>query len=138
MKDLIKISVPSHPKYLSVIRAVTGRLCQIFKIEDQTLEDIKLAIDEACTNVIKHAYKGDTSQKIVIKFIVKKNIFQVIIEDKGIKAHNDVLKGRDLDDVRPGGLGVHFIKKVFDTVEFDEKKKNGNRLILIRNVRTDR
>ena len=42
----------------------------------------------------------------------------------------DALQGRDLNDIRPGGLGIHFIKKVFEGFRFDDQKKKGNRLIL--------
>ena len=135
MKDAIIITIPSHPKYLSVVRAATGKMGQLCEIDETTIEDIKLAVDEACTNVIKHAYKGDTSKKINIEYVISKKGIKVIIEDNGIKAQKDLIRGRSLDDIRPGGLGIHFIKRVFDIFEFDEKKKNGNRLILIKHVK---
>jgi len=134
MRDAVVITVPSHPKYLSVVRGVTAKVGQIFEMDEQLVEDIKLAVDEACSNVIRHAYKGDTSKRIVLKYKIDKNRFQVIIEDWGIRADIDSIKGRSLDDVRPGGLGVHLIKRVFDTVMFDEKKKNGNKLILVKEM----
>jgi len=134
MKDYVAVTIPSHPKYLSVVRAMTSKVGQVNGIDEAVLEDIKLAVDEACANVIKHAYSGNTSGKIVIKYKTTPDIYQVIITDNGIKAQNDLLKGRDLDDVRPGGLGVHFIKRVFDVFELDEKKKKGNRLILIKRL----
>lgn len=134
MKDSITITIPSHPKYLSVVRLVTLKVGQIHGMKEELIENIKLAVDEACANVIKHAYRGNTSEKIVIKYTTTPENYQVIITDNGIKAHNDLLKGRDLDDVRPGGLGIHLIKRVFDIFELDEKKKQGNRLILIKHL----
>lgn len=135
MKDTLNLSIPSHPKYLSIVRTVTGKMGQLYEINETTTEDIKLAVDEACTNVIKHAYRGDTSKKIVLKYKVTQKSFKVIIEDTGIKTQKDLLKGRSLSDIRPGGLGIHFIKRVFDVFEFDEKKKNGNRLILVKHMK---
>jgi serine/threonine-protein kinase RsbW len=135
MKDSIVVTFPSHPKFLSVTRALTGKIGQLYEVEEATIEEMKLAVDEACTNVIKHAYHGDTSQKIVLKYKVSRTSFKVILEDSGVKARRYLIKGRNLDDVRPGGLGVHFIKKVFDVFEFDEKKKKGNRLTLIKYMR---
>lgn len=134
MRNTIVITVPSHPKYLSVVRGVTAKVGQILGMDEELVEDIKLAVDEACSNVIKHAYKGDTSKKIVLKYKTDKNRFQVIIEDWGVRADIDSIKGRSLDDVRPGGLGVHLIKRIFDAVLFDEKKKKGNRLILVKEM----
>ena len=132
MKDAIVITVPSHPKFLSVVRAVTVTAVRLYEIDDTTAEEIKLAIDEACTNIIKHAYRGDTSGKIVLKYSAGREAFKVVIDDNGLKARPESIRGRSFDDVRPGGLGIHFIKRVFDIYKFDAKKKRGNRLTLIK------
>lgn len=134
MKNSVVITVPSHPKYLSIVRSVTAGMGELNGLTASEVEDIKLAVDEACSNVIKYAYNGDTSKKVVVKFRVTKNKFEVIIEDNG-KTHPDRIEGRKLNDVRPGGLGVHLIKRAFDVVAFDERKKKGNRLRLSRNRR---
>lgn len=134
MKDCALITVPSNPKYLSVVRSVTTRMGELSGMSTQLIDDIKLAVDEACANVIKHAYKGDTGKKIVVKFRIRRKAFEVVIEDSGIKAQPELIRGRNLDDVRPGGLGIHFITRVFDVFAFDEKKKKGNRLRLIKHV----
>jgi len=130
MRESVVITVPSHPKYLSVIRATTITFGKLYGIREAELEDIKLAIDEACANVIKHAYKGDTTKKFIVKYKIEKNVFTIIIEDNGLKADIEFIQGRDLNDIRPGGLGIHFIRKVFDGFRFDDHKKKGNRLIL--------
>jgi len=90
------------------------------------------AVDEACSNVIKHAYAGDPNQEIGVTLRISPEAFEVIIEDSGLKADVASVKGRRLDDIRPGGLGVHLIKRACDIVEFDEKKKKGNRLRLVK------
>lgn len=132
MKNSVNITIPSHPKYLSVVRAATVRIGELYGMDNGLIEDLKLAVDEACSNVIKHAYKGDTNKKIVIKFANTKKTFKVIIEDNGVTVPIETIKGRCLEDIRPGGLGIHFIKRIFDVFEFDDKKKNGNRLRLIK------
>ena len=133
MRNRTVVTIPSHPRFLSVIRAVTTTMGKIQDLDEMVIEDLKLAVDEACSNVIKHAYGGDTSQRIVVKFNLQKG-FEVIIEDTGTKADPNLIEGRNLDDIRPGGLGIHFIRKVFDIFEFDRKKKRGNRLRLLRQV----
>jgi anti-sigma regulatory factor (Ser/Thr protein kinase) len=138
MKNSAVIIIPSHPKYLSVVRDVTLRMAEMCGIAETVREEIKLAVDEACSNVIKYAYKGEIDRKIVVKFKINRKRFEVIIEDNGIKADIESIKGRSLDDIRPGGLGIHFINKVFDTLSLDEKKKKGNRLKLIRYLKESR
>jgi len=132
MKERVRIDIPSHPKYLSVVRDVTERLGTVYGMDRKLRGDIKLAIDEACSNVIKHSYKGDTSKKIRLIYEINGELFKVIIDDSGVKADIKSLKGRNLDDVRPGGLGIHFIRKIFDVFRLDETKKRGNRLVLIK------
>jgi serine/threonine-protein kinase RsbW len=132
VKDAVIITIPSHPKYLSVVRAVTVGMAQLHEMTETVIDDIKLAVDEACSNVIKHTYKGETSRKITLRYAAKGRTFTVCIDDNGAKLTIEQMKGRSLDDVRPGGLGVHFIRKVFDIVKLDDRKRRGNRLILIK------
>ena len=134
MKDSAVIKIPSHPKYLSVVRCVTAGMCDLQGMDASDAENVKLAVDEACTNVIKHAYEGDTNQSIVVKLKTAKNKLEVIIEDSG-KKHPPFVEGRDLDDIRPGGLGIHLIKRAFDTFKFDDTKKKGNRIRLIKKIK---
>ena len=135
MKDSVIITIPSHPKYLCVVRAAAARIAETGGFSDAARDEITRGIDEACSNVIKYAYKGENTKRIVVKFKVTENQFKVTIDDTGIKADVEVLKGRNLDDVRPGGLGMHLIKRAFDISSFDKKKKKGNRLTLIRHIK---
>jgi anti-sigma regulatory factor (Ser/Thr protein kinase) len=109
---------------------------RIAAMAEEEVEDLKLAVDEACSNVIRHAYGGDTAKRIVVQFRITRKGLEVIIEDSGPKADPAIIRGRDLDDVKPGGLGVHFIRRTFDRVEFDPKKQTGNRLRLIKYLKT--
>jgi serine/threonine-protein kinase RsbW len=132
MMDLAVIKVQSDPKYLSVIRTVTAKMGELYGLSESAIEDIKLAIDEACSNVIKHAYGGDTHQSILVRYKMTKKGFEVLIEDNGVKVQPESIEGRNLDDIRPGGLGVHLIKRAFDIFQFDRRKRKGNRLKLVR------
>ena len=132
MNEKVTITIPSHPKYLSVIRAVTAKFGAVCGMSDSVTDGIKLAVDEACSNVIKHAYKGDTGKKIVVKYIITGKSFKVVIEDNGIKSDPESMKGRDLDDLKPGGLGIHFIRRYSMSLSLTAGRKTGNRLRLIK------
>jgi serine/threonine-protein kinase RsbW len=137
IKNPVIIAIPSDPKYLCVIRDVTVRLGVLNGVSETVTEQIKLAVDEACSNVIKHAYLGDTRKKIKVEYRVTPGAFEVIIEDSGRKADPELIKGRRLNEVRPGGLGIHFIRRVFDVFEFEAGRKRGNRLRLVRDMGKD-
>ncbi|MCG6552344.1 MAG: ATP-binding protein, partial [Candidatus Magnetominusculus sp. LBB02] len=134
----IVITIPSHPRHLSIVRAAALLAAEIYGMTTAEAEDIRHAVDEACSNVIKYAYKCDCTRKITVKFQETQTTFQVTIEDAGCKASMDDIKIRELDEIRPGGLGIHFIKKAFDVVAFDKKKRTGNRLLLTRYKNMDR
>ncbi len=135
MKDLFVIKTLSDPKYLSIVRAVSAKMGELSGLGEEAIDDVRIAIDEACSNVIKHAYGGDTSRTILIRFRKSQKGFEVWIEDEGKKVEPESIEGRDLDDIRPGGLGVHLIKRAFDIFAFDQRKKKGNRLRLVRFMR---
>ncbi len=87
MKDLAVIKIQSDPKYLSVIRMVTVKMGELQGLSESAIEDIKLGVDEACSNVIKHAYGGDIHQSILVKYKMTPKGFEVLIEShqKGIR-----------------------------------------------------
>lgn len=132
MSGKARITVPSDPAFLSAVRNFTARMAKLYGLDRRSASAVKLAVDEACTNIIKYAYGGSAAKKITIKYTTTARGFQVTIEDDGAKCRTSQLKGRSLLDVRPGGLGVHLIKRAFDVCEIDSRKKNGNRLRLIR------
>ena len=135
VRDSAVITIPSDPAFLCVVRAAAAKVAGICGLSEGEAQDIQLGVDEACSNVIKYAYRGDASRRIVVRFRISPGDLAVLLEDDGAKASPDCLKGRDLDDVRPGGLGAHLIRRAFDVVEFDIRKKKGNRLKLVRHLR---
>jgi anti-sigma regulatory factor (Ser/Thr protein kinase) len=131
MKDSVVIKVQSNPKYLSLVRSVTAKMGELYGLSSHD-RGCQTGVDEACSNVIKHAYGGDTHKNILVKYRVTKKGFEVLIEDNGIKVQPESIEGRNLNDIRPGGLGVHLIKRAFDIFQFDQRKRKGNRLRLVR------
>lgn len=129
---IVNIKVPSHPKYLSLVRTVTVKVAEISGMPKSVREHVKLAVDEACANVIRHAYRGDPGKSIGLRYEVTEKGFEVVIDDEGRKAELEKIKGRDLGKVKPGGLGTHFIRRAFEIIKFDGRKRKGNRLRLIR------
>ncbi len=80
------------------------------------VEEIILAVDEACQNIIRHAYCGDTDGEIVLELDLEGDTLIVSLLDFAAEVSPDRMKPRDLHDVRPGGLGTHFMRTVMDEV----------------------
>jgi serine/threonine-protein kinase RsbW len=123
---LLKMELPSNPDALCVVRNALEQLAQTLGFPDPECRAVVLAVDEALTNIIRHAYQGKADQPIEISFRriqaaqdgAHRPALEIVFEDQGAKVDAKKLCGRDLEDVRPGGLGLHFIKESMDAVEF--------------------
>jgi sigma-B regulation protein RsbU (phosphoserine phosphatase) len=91
--------------------------------------DIVLAIDEACQNIIRHAYKGDPDGVIELEICRSGDPLVFYLCDHAPEIDPRTVKPRDLDDVRPGGLGTHFIKEVMDRADFLPRPGGGGNLL---------
>lgn len=128
--DTVEFRVASDPKLLKIIRAGIAHLCELIGFTPQQSQQTMLAVDEACSNIIKYAYGGATDKPIIVTARLIQNGIEIILRDFGKKAVPAEIKSRDLDDLRPGGLGVHLIRSTMDVVSYETSRKRGNELRL--------
>jgi anti-sigma regulatory factor (Ser/Thr protein kinase) len=126
----IEIKLPSDPQFLKIIRGGIVHMGEICGFSDEECNAVTIAVDEAVSNIIKHTYNGDKNQKIVLRFKIMDDRLEVIIRDFGRKIDPKKIKPRELDDIRPGGLGVHLIKTTMDVVSYDNSLDVGNQLTM--------
>jgi len=94
-----------------------------------------LAVDEACANIMKHTYCGSTDRPIIARCVVNDELIEFQLEDYGPCVDLEKVKPRPLDELRPGGLGTHFINSAMDEVIYDTTGNpdgSGNLLRLIK------
>ena len=117
--QILRIRVPAKANRLKVIRAGTEQAAAFCEADEAWTVDLVMAVDEACQNVIRHAYVGwDEPGDIVVDFIRDRDRLIVHLMDFADPVDQSKIKSRDLDEVRPGGLGVHLIKSVTDEAIF--------------------
>lgn len=121
-RHLARIEVQSNPDRLRLVREMITDCCRFAACDDGLKTDLVLAVDEACQNVIRHAYKGRTDGRMEISVWLTERTnhrqMDIEIHDDADPVDPDKIKPRDLDDVRPGGLGTHLIREIMDTVDF--------------------
>lgn len=126
----VSLTVPSHPRYLYIIRSMIYPLALDAGFGKKGARHIVLAVDEACTNIIRYAYGGDHDKTITITVLDDADRFVVTLRDFGRKADRASIAPRALEDVRPGGLGTHFMAAVFEGVRYDTSCEQGTLLTL--------
>jgi serine/threonine-protein kinase RsbW len=137
---LLRMELRSNPEMLCVVRNALGVLAAKLGFSEAECHAVVLAVDEALTNIIRHAYLGDPERSIEASFHrihsprdgESEDALEIVLEDSGATADPEKMCGRALEDVRPGGLGLHFIRECMDTVEFSHSSgRNQLRLVKI-------
>jgi anti-sigma regulatory factor (Ser/Thr protein kinase) len=131
----IRIELRTDPALLHAVRALVWRYVNGFGASEEKTDEVVLAVDEACTNAFRHSCEGRSDDRIVLRLRQNAACLDIELEDDGIPAPQDRLQPRelgppDLDDLRPGGLGIHLIRRVFDEVTFTPGEKQGNRVLM--------
>ena len=124
-----------HSSSLKEIRTFAREILAKDDILKSTSDDVVLAIAEAAQNIVKHAYNGkETTDNLKVKISYNNNQLKIDLYDKGEPAIPTNIKPRDVDDIKPGGLGTFFIGQIMDEVMFKTAATDwGNHLILIKN-----
>lgn len=120
MHHIERIHLLSRANNLSPLRGMIKKIYAESDINNKDIDDVIIAINEACMNIIQHAYKGFEEGEIIVDFFKNKNEIMIRIHDFADKSDFDSIKSRDLEDVRPGGIGVHFMSTIMDKIEYQE------------------
>ena len=129
---LCTLSVPARATSLRLIRQAVSNTALSCGFNKETSQDLVLAVDEACQNVVRHAYGGREDGDMNIEIRCEGNSYIILIRDFAPAVDVSKIKPRDLDDVRPGGLGVHFIREVMDDVQHMPPPDGQGNLLLLK------
>jgi serine/threonine-protein kinase RsbW len=128
----------SKTENLSEIRKFVENFLEVNSVSLQDKEKIILAIDEACTNKIKHAYNFDGSKLISITLEIKDKIFIARISDWGKSFEPTQIPVPDLEENyksrKKGGYGIYLMKKLMDQIEYKFLESGENVIILKRKI----
>lgn len=134
-----KLIVKSRTENLSKIREFISSNASEAGFSKDEIDNIILAVDEACTNVIKHAYKYSPDEDLMIEIKYNKSAFTVTIEDKGISFDPTLIPSPDLQkyhrEHRVGGLGMYLMKTLMDEVKYMSVPGKYNRVLLTKKIK---
>ena len=130
------LEIPSKTDNLELIREFVSNIASKAGFDSENVNKIELAVDEACSNVIKHAYEKNDNQLIDVAIEIDKNKFTVFVTDKGKGFDVKKLKTPDmteyLQQMKVGGLGIYLIRSLMDEVDFDIRPGDKNQVKLVK------
>ncbi len=137
---LLRLQLHSDPQVLCGVRGAVSPIAAAIGFNEEDCRAITLALDEAITNVIRHAYNGKLGRRIEIEFnklngaASEKSALEIVLFDRGAKPKPGAFKGLPPGELRSGGLGLHFMRQSMDTV-VHSRVGSTNRLRMVKFIR---
>jgi len=131
-REKFTLEFPSDPLFMSSVRHFVSQLSTTVGFDKNVSYAITLAVDEACTNIIKYSYNNDTTKRIILSIELIERGLRFDIIDFGAKTDSDVYVPKEIEEVAPGGLGVYLITKIMDMVTYDPSDDNSTKLTLVK------
>lgn len=125
--DNVEIKVPAKPQYVSVVRLTISGLAIRVGFSYDEIEDLKIAISEAVTNVVQHAYGESEEGDVIISASLYPNRMEIKVSDSGNSFNVEEVKTKtgpyhvedDVDQLREGGLGLYLMEALMDEVKIN-------------------
>ncbi|MGG3561232.1 anti-sigma B factor RsbW [Bacillus sp. 1P10SD] len=142
--DYIEMKIPAKPDYVGVIRLTLSGIASRMGFTYEEIEDIKIAISEATTNAVQHAYQSDEGGEIIVGFGIYPDKLEMMVADYGqsfnfIQTKKELgpyTKSSTMDDLAEGGLGLFLIETLMDEVRVSNQ--SGVTVFMVKNVSGER
>lgn len=129
--DVVDLRIPCRAEWVALARLSVAAVASRLNFSIDEIEDIKLAVAEACTNAIQHAHG---SPHIEIKCEAAGGGLRLSVRDYGRGTHPEHIRSRELNDERSGGLGVFLIRSLMDEVDYDVHPDRGTLLVMVKRL----
>lgn len=135
-RALMELRFPSENRYLHMVHQLTKNLAESTGFDALEAEQIALAVDEAATNVIQHAYGGEPGHEIEVHFDPEGDSLDIVIFHEGKALDSVPVPEFDLDQLvaekRKGGLGLTIMRQMMDKVEHGRAGTGKNMCVMVR------
>ena len=139
IENTFTLDVPSTTENLAMIREFVTRVAAQAGLNEAEVGQLELAVDEACANVIEHAYGDDTTKQVMVRAIFDEDTLRIHVIDTGKGFDPTQVPEQELKDLiakrRTGGLGMRLIKTLMDEVHYDIEPGKRNELRMVKKLR---
>lgn len=115
---IVELRIPAFADRMALVRATLRSAAMHCGLNASATNDLVLAVCEACQNVVQHGYAGREPGDIVLSLTRSDGSMVVCVRDFAAPVDPEKIKPRDLDEVKPGGLGTHFIANLMDSAVY--------------------
>jgi anti-sigma regulatory factor (Ser/Thr protein kinase) len=119
----VTLTIPARPENVAVIRHVLGAFAETLLLPDDLVEDLRLAVTEACTNVVRHAYPAGRPGLMEVIVRPTDDVVSVLVSDRGCGIGTS-------PDTRGPGLGLPLIAAIADELELQPVPGGGSRVAM--------
>ncbi len=134
----MQLKIKSQTEKLHLVRDFVSEAAREFGFDEETVSKIALAVDEACTNIIKHSYNYASNKDIEVKILTTNGTFEVVISHSGKSFDPAAIKAPDmreyLSHYRHGGLGMHLMRSLMDKIEYKKFSEEKSEVHLVKNM----
>ncbi len=138
MSERFQITLAAELESLRQFRDFIADCCAKFQVPESTVFELKLAVDEACTNIITHGYKGMDPGSIILSFRIEPDRILVSLTDFGHVFEPAEAPKPDveaaLEDRPLGGMGLYLIYKMMDNIDY-QASEDGNTLTFTKYIK---
>ena len=139
IENTFTLDVPSTTQNLAMIREFVTRVAAQAGLSEVEVGQLELAVDEACANVIEHAYGDDKSKQVMVRAIFDEDTLRIHVIDTGKGFDPTQVQEQDLKDLiakrKTGGLGMRLIRTLMDEVHYDIEPGKRNELRMVKKLR---
>jgi len=128
----VRLTIPARAEYITLGRLALTAIAGVHPVSDETLHDLKLALTEACTNSVRHAYEDGRVGNVEIVYELEPDRLVVEVGDEGAGFEPAETQENGTGDLEEGGLGIAIIRAVADEVEIGPREEGGSRLRFVK------
>ena len=131
--EKIELSIPNKAEFVSVVRLTLVAIANRVGFNIEEIEDMKVAIAEACTNAITHG-KNTPSESIDIRFTLQTTGLEIQVKDKGKGCEVEKIKDPQIEELNESGLGIFIIRSLMDDVVIHSEPDQGMTIIMTKMI----
>ena len=131
----VRLRIPAKPEYIALGRLALTGLAQARGLDSDTIADLKLALTEAVSNSVRHAYGAAGDGQVEVRYELRADRFSIEVVDDGAGFDPEEAPSFDGDELSEGGLGIAIIRAIADDVEIESRPGvRGSRLRFVKNL----